>query len=246
MTAIMESPATTFLRGLGGLFDRPRAILVVSAHWETALPALNAVSRNETIYDFRGFPAALYQLTYPAPGAPGLAGEIAQRLRAAGFDAQIDDRRGLDHGAWVPLYLAYPQADIPVLELSVQTDLGTAHHVRLGEALAWLRDEGVLIVGSGSFTHDLRRFRGQSMDAAEAPDVTAFADWMDDKIISHDVESLIDYRARAPFAADEHPSEEHLLPLYVALGAAGEAGKASRLHSSTQLGILRMDAYQWG
>ncbi len=245
MTALMDTPAREFLAGLGAaLPERPKAILVVSAHWETAAPTLNAVVKNTTIHDFFGFPQALYRLHYNAPGAPELARDIAETLQKAGFKANLDDARGLDHGAWVPLLLAYPEADIPVLQLSVQTHLGTAHHVRLGEALAPLRAQGVLILGSGSFTHDLRRFRGgTAIDAPETPDVTAFSDWMDEKIKAHDVPALVNYRSLAPHAADEHPTEEHLLPLHVALGAAGAGAQTTRLHQSVEFGFLRMDSY---
>ncbi|HQT65265.1 MAG: dioxygenase [Acidocella sp. 20-57-95] len=245
MTALMDTPARHFLAGLGAaLAERPKAILVVSAHWESAAPMLNAVAENTTIHDFYGFPRALYQLHYNAPGAPGLARNIAEILQKAGFQAGVDEARGLDHGAWVPLLLAYPEAEIPVLQLSVQTHLGTAHHVRLGEALAPLRAQGVLILGSGSFTHDLRRFRGsEAIDAPETPDVTAFSDWMDEKIKAHDVPALVNYRSLAPHAVDEHPTEEHLLPLYVALGAAGPGAQTTRLHQSVEFGFLRMDSY---
>ncbi len=248
MTALTDSPARDFLLGLGAtLPETPSAILVISAHWETDRPALNAVVRNETIYDFYGFPEALSRLRYEAPGAPALAGEIAGALRAAGFDAAIDNARGLDHGAWVPLKLAFPAAEIPVLQLSVQTRLGPSHHYRLGAVLSAFRRAGVLILGSGSFTHDLRRFRrGQAVDAPETPDITAFSDWMDEKLRAHDVEALLNYRRLAPFAAEEHPTEEHLLPLYVALGAAGPQAGAVRLHQSVEFGFLRMDSYAFG
>ncbi|HUA76601.1 MAG TPA: class III extradiol ring-cleavage dioxygenase [Acetobacteraceae bacterium] len=247
MTAISETKARHFLAGLGAMLPRPRAILVVSAHWETAAPMVNAVGRNETIHDFFGFPEALFAISYPAPGAPEIAEDVAARLKAAGFAAGIDRARGLDHGAWVPLCLAYPAADIPVLQLSVQTELGPRHHLMLGEALAGLRAEGILVLGSGSFTHDLRRFRvgRPGIDAPETEDVAEFSAWMDAHIRAHDVEGLVEYRRLAPHAADEHPTEEHLLPLYVALGAAGAAAGAKRLHSSVEYGFLRMDAYEF-
>ncbi len=247
MTAIADTPARRFLAGLGALLPRPRAILAVSAHWETASPRLNAVAGNATIHDFSGFPEALFAISYPAPGAPELAEAIAERLRAAGFSPGIDRTRGLDHGAWVPLCLAYPKAEIPVLQLSVQTALGPRHHLAMGEALAGLGAEGVLVLASGSFTHDLRRFRGGrgGLDAPETADVAAFSEWMDWRIRAHDIEALVDYRRLAPHAADEHPSEEHLLPLYVALGAAGAGAAARRLHSSVEYGFLRMDAYEF-
>lgn len=245
MTALTDSPARHFLTTLGTtLPERPKAILVISAHWETDCPTLNAVQRNTTIHDFFGFPEALKKLQYDAPGAPELAVEFANTLKAAGFDAEIDTMRGLDHGAWVPLLLAYPQADIPVLQLSVQPHLGPDHHYRMGAALSALRHSGILILGSGSFTHDLRRFRGgQALDAPETPDITAFADWMDSHLQANDVASLVNYRVLAPFAAEEHPTEEHLLPLYVALGAAGPNSPAQKLHQSVEFGFLRMDSY---
>jgi 4,5-DOPA dioxygenase extradiol len=247
MTALMDSPARHFLAGLGALLPRPRAILVASAHWETVSPCVSAAGQNTTIHDFYGFPAELYALRYDAPGAPALAKEIATLLDAAGLACRIESGRGLDHGAWVPLILAYPEAEIPVLQLSVQTQAGTRHHLALGAALARLREEGVLIIGSGSFTHDLRRFRHgrANLDAPETPDVTAFSDWMDTEIKAGNIEALADYRRLAPYAVDEHPTEEHLLPLYVALGAAGPHPIATRLHSSVEFGFLRMDTYSF-
>ncbi|MGH7070680.1 MAG: DODA-type extradiol aromatic ring-opening family dioxygenase [Acetobacteraceae bacterium] len=248
MTAIEDTLAHRFLAGLGAELPRPRAILASSAHWETAQPMLNAVARNETIHDFYGFPPALFAISYNPPGAPDLAREITESLRAAGFTATLDDKRGLDHGAWVPLLLAWPQADIPALQLSVQTELGPRHHLALGRALASLRARDILILGSGSFTHDLRRFgRGRpGIDAPETSDVTEFSDWMDSHIRAHDIAALADYRRLAPHARDEHPTEEHLLPLFVALGAAGEHASATRLHNSVEFGFLRMDTYAFG
>lgn len=246
MLALTETPARHFLAGLSATLPRPQAILVVSAHWESAAPTVNAVARNETIHDFFGFPRALYELRYPAPGDPALAQRIADLLGAAGFPTGIDRARGLDHGAWVPLLLSWPTADIPVLQLSVQTGLGPHHALAIGRALAPLRKQGVLIVGSGSFTHDLRRFRGQPVDAPESADVAEFSAWMDAAIGRADVAALLDYRAQAPHARDEHPTEEHILPLFTAMGAACGDGRTQRLHRSTEHAILRMDAYGFG
>jgi 4,5-DOPA dioxygenase extradiol len=244
MTALMDSPARHFLNGLAALLPRPTAILVASAHWETAAPTVNSVACNTTIHDFGGFPRALYELQYNPLGAPALAAELAGSLREAGFSPRIDTARGLDHGAWVPLLLAYPDADIPVLQLSLQPARGPSHHFALGAALRSSREAGVLIIGSGSFTHDLRRFRGGvALDAPETADVTAFSTWMDVRITTADVAALLDYRRQAPHAADEHPTEEHLLPLHVALGAAAPNFRAERLHSSVEFGFLRMDTY---
>ncbi len=243
---LTDTPARAFLSRLGHDLPRPKAILVASAHWETERPAVNAVAWNETIHDFYGFPRALYELRYPAPGAPALARDIAARLQAAGLACDVDDRRGLDHGAWVPLSLIYPAADIPVLQLSVQPHLGPEYHLHLGRALAPLRGEGVLIIGSGSFTHDLSAFRGHGPNDP-APDwVNGFADWFDTALAEERFDDLVDYRRLAPHAARNHPTEEHLLPLYVALGAGGEHPHAQRLHASATYGVLRMDVYGFG
>jgi Uncharacterized conserved protein len=216
---------------------------VISAHWETQAPTISAVDRNEAIHDFGGFPRALYELQYPAPGSPAVAARVSELLRASGIDCRIDRSRGLDHAAWVPLLLMYPQADIPVLQLSVQPHLGPLHHLLMGRALAPLRQEGVLIIGSGSLTHDLSEFRGHGPNDA-APDwVNAFADWFHSALTAGRTEDLLYYRRQAPFAVKNHPSEEHLLPLYAALGAAGESARAERLHASATYSILRMDVY---
>ena len=176
-------------------------------------------------------------------GSPTFAARIVERLRTSGFDCNIDKRRGLDHGAWVPLLLMYPRADIPVLQLSVQPHLGPEHHMRIGRALAPLRDEGVLIIGSGSFTHDLSEFRAHNPNDP-APDwVNSFADWFDATLTKGQTNNLLNCRRLAPFATKNHPTEEHLLPLYAALGAAGENAHAERLHASSTYSVLRMDVY---
>jgi 4,5-DOPA dioxygenase extradiol len=244
---LTEVPARHFLVGLAAkLPERPRAILVVSAHWETARPAVNAVAVNDTIHDFRGFPAALYAIHYPAPGSPALAARVQQLLAEGGIASDKDEQRGLDHGAWVPLRLVFPEADIPVVQLSVQTHLGPAHHLKIGRLLAPLRDEGVLIVGSGSFTHDLSSFReyAHATGAPEPEWVSRFADWMDAALRERRIADLIDYRRLAPEAARNHPSEEHLLPIFVAIGAGD--GEVRHLHASSTHAILRMDVYSFG
>jgi len=242
---LTDTPARTFLHGLGRDLPRPRAILVVSAHWETDRPAVNAVTWNETIHDFYGFPRALYDVLYAAPGSPALADTIATLLRQEGFACDIDSKRGLDHGAWVPLSLIYPAADIPVLQVSVQPNLGPEHHLKLGRALAPLRAQGVLIVGSGSFTHDLSEFRGHAANDPAPSWVNDFADWFDRALVESRTGDLLDYRRKAPHAVKNHPTEEHLLPLYAALGAAGANGHAERLHASATYSVLRMDVYSF-
>lgn len=247
MLAIEDAEARNFLQRLPNLLpERPKAILMVSAHWERLRPAVNAPPANETIHDFGGFPPELYKLTYPAPPSADLAKRVAELLAAGGLPTDIDTRRGLDHGAWVPLMVAWPGADIPVVQLSVQTRLGPAHHYQLGQLLAPLREEGVLIIGSGSFTHDLASFRtsGGRIDAPEPDWVHSFAEWMASALKDRRIDDLLAYRTRAPEAAHNHPTEEHLLPLYVALGAGPDT--VDHLHQSTTYGILRMDAFAFG
>jgi 4,5-DOPA dioxygenase extradiol len=244
MLALQDSPARRFLQGLGQSLGRPQAIVVVSAHWETrGGPAVSLAQRPETIHDFGGFPRALFEMQYPAPGAPATAARASALLEAAGIPFGASGQRGLDHGAWVPLSLMYPQADIPVTQLSVVRDASPADHERLGLALAALRHEGVLVVGSGSLTHNLYEFRGQALDAPVPDWVSGFESWMKLRLEASDRAALLDYRRVAPHAAKNHPTEEHLLPLFVALGAAGPDARARLLHASVEHGVLAMDAY---
>jgi len=242
---VTQSAARDFLTELGQHLEKPSAILVISAHWETATPTITVADVNTTIHDFYGFPRALYQLSYPAPGSQTLAETVSDLLCTAGLACQTDRQRGLDHGAWVPLLLMYPDADIPVIQLSLQQGLGPAHHLQIGRALEPLRRQNVLIIGSGAFTHDLSRFRGQSIDAPASPDVDAFADWMTERLLQPGNCDLITYRRQAPYAAVQHPSEEHLLPLFVARGAGGDQCTTRHLHRSTTYGMLRMDAFSF-
>jgi 4,5-DOPA dioxygenase extradiol len=236
--------AREFLCGLGGLISRPKAILAVSAHWDTAVPTVSAAERPETIHDFSGFPPELYRLRYEAPGAPALAQRVAALLGRAGLAVEIAADRGLDHGAWVPLMLAYPDADIPVAQLSIQSGRGPAWHWKLGEALQPLREEGVLILASGSATHNLREFGRHVRDAAPLGYVAAFNEWLAAALTGGQRDDLLDYRSRAPDAARNHPTDEHLLPLFVAAGA-GSTGRGERLHASYTYGALAMDAYRF-
>lgn len=243
MLAVEDCPARRFLSGFGGSLDRPEAILVVSAHWETAQPTVSRVPAPATIHDFGGFPRELYTLRYPAPGAPWLADRTARLLRDAGMQAGLDPVRGLDHGAWVPLGLIYPDADIPVTQLSIQSRLDPAHHFALGAALRPLRENGVLILASGALTHNLGEFWGKSLETPAEPWVVAFGDWMNAAVTEGRVDDLLAYRARAPYAVRNHPTDEHLLPLFAALGAGTPGVPGRRLHSSHTCGILAMDAY---
>lgn len=243
-TLVMENnSASNFLANFAKGIERPNAILMVSAHWETRIPQINAVKRNATIHDFYGFPQALYEMSYAAPGDENLAIEILDILSNAGLQVQIDNNRGLDHGAWVPLKLIYPDADIPVLQLSIQSHLGPGHHFELGRAISNLREKNILVIASGSFTHNLRALNWRGGPEEEWS--KQFSDWFHTAIMENRTCDLLSYRRLAPFAEMNHPTDEHLLPIYVAMGAAGKDFKAERIHTSSLLGSLRMDAYSF-
>lgn len=237
--------AVDFLRGLGNELGRPEAILAVSAHWDTLRPAVSAAREPETIYDFYGFPPELYRLRYPAPGAPKLAERIAGLLEEKGLRTDIDPARGLDHGAWTPLFHMYPQADIPVTQFAIQSRLGPAHHVHLGEALKPLRDEGVLIFASGGATHNLRELSYQRGNPVPQPWVVEFNEWLANAVLSGRRDELVGYRQKAPHAVRNHPTDEHLIPLFVALGAGSTDAAPQRLHTSISSGVISMDAYRF-
>lgn len=243
--ALHNSAARDFLASYGRELGKPKAILIATAHFETPEPTLTADAKPEMIYDFRGFEPELYKMVYPAPGAPALAAKASALLAGAGYKAQTVTGRGYDHGTWVPLKLLYPDADVPVVQISVQPQAGAAHHVALGAALATLRDEGVLIIGSGTTTHNLQEFfrGGYKADSPSPGWVTDFGTWVHDRAEAGAVDDIANYRTRAPFARENHPSEEHFLPLPFAMGAAGPGAKGKRVHSSHQYGVLMMDAY---
>lgn len=238
--ALDPTPAHQALRALGQDLARPAAVLVLSAHWEAAVPTVSTAARPETIHDFYGFPQALFDIRYPAPGAADVAARAFALLEAAGL-APAAEERGLDHGAWVPLGLMFPQADVPVFQVSVVPTRDAAWHRRLGAALAPLRDEGVLILATGAVTHNLRAVAWRHKTGPGLPWVEAFGDAVADRVTRGD--SLDDWEA-LPHAADNHPSPEHFLPLPAAQGAA--AGTAAEvIHQSTEYAALRMDVYRW-
>lgn len=218
---------------------RPRAIIAVSAHWNTRTPVVSAALSPETIHDFYGFPPALYELDYLPPGAPDLAAEVAELV--AGI--QVDHQRGLDHGAWSPLRFMYPAADIPVIQLAVMPQVDAETHYRLGQQLQSLTGRGVLILASGGLTHNLGEVVRDAKDGDAQPHVREFRDWFVDALQRRDLPALFDWQRRAPHTARAHPSPEHLLPLYVALGAAGDAAGAKLVFSDYQLGALSLDAF---
>lgn len=244
---IEQSTACEFFTSLGRQLPRPKAILIISAHWETAQPALlTGAQPLDTIYDFYGFPEPLYRMRYPAPGIGQLGSDIAATLRGAGFAVSTETKRGLDHGAWVPLYLMYPDADIPVSQLSVVSGKSPEYHFRLGQVLANLRRENILIVGSGTMTHnlgDVGNFHGERNDTGETDYVREFSRWMEGKITAQDIDALTNYRNLAPHATRAHPTEEHLMPFYVALGAVGDQWQAELVHRSCVYNVINLDCY---
>ena len=243
MFALLPGMLGPNLAALGRQLDGLQAIVVVSPHWQTRRVRVTATTAPETIHDFGGFPAALYTLQYTPPGAPALADEIIALLGAAGIEADLDPGRGLDHGAWVPLRHMKPGADIPVVQVSLPIDTDTAGALQLGQALAPLRDRGVLVLGSGSLTHNLSEFRQEVRDPEYAQ---AFADWAADAVARRDIDALVDYRARAPFAARAHPTEEHYLPLLVAIGASEDGDDATLVDGGMTYTVLSMDSFGFG
>jgi len=242
--ALRPGAAGAALSELAVSLPRPRAIVVVSAHWTTAEPTVGFAERPETIHDFGGFPRELYDIRYPATGCREASQAVLQALRAAGFNAQSDAGRGLDHGALLPLRQMFPDADVPVLPLSIQSRQDPAHHYRIGQALAPLAHQGFLILASGNLTHNLMDYQivGGHNGATPAY-VRGFSDWMWAKLENGDLSALLDYRQQAPDAVRAHPRDEHLLPLYVALGAAGAAASAQRLHAGIDDFVIAMDAF---
>lgn len=237
--AIQKTAASEFLKSLATYVPAPKALLVVSAHWEEATPTLGLGP--DTIHDFYGFPPALYQMAYQAAPARDVSARAGTLLRAADVSVSVNEARGRDHGVWIPLMLAWPDADVPVAQLSLVAGADPQVHFAIGRALRPLRDEGVLVIGSGSATHNLRA-RPTPQPAEWA---TSFADWLDRTLDARDDAALQDWRRAAPYAEINHPSAEHFDPIFVARGAA--AGEASRkLHQSWEFGSLSMNAYAFG
>ncbi|UZJ57906.1 dioxygenase [Pseudomonas sp. KU26590] len=230
------------LTALGQAMPRPDAIVILSPHWMTRdHVSVTASTFPKTIHDFGGFPDALYELSYPAPGAPELASHIVELLQTAGWDSRLDANRGLDHGAWVPLRYLAPDADIPVVQVSMPASLDTRSAWKLGEALKPLREMNVLIVASGSLTHNLYEFRGATPHGADY--VKQFAAWTAQTLQARNFDQLLDYKQFAPSAQRAHPTDEHFLPLFIALGAAGETYQTHVLEGGITHGVLAMDSY---
>lgn len=242
MTALGGDPLSRVWADLAPSIARPAAIVMVSAHWMTRQVTVGGSAQPETIHDFGGFPEELYALRYPAPGAPQLAQEIVGLLADAGIAAGIDRDRGIDHGAWVPLRTLFPAADVPVLQVSVQPDLDARHHLALGAALAPLAERNVLVIGSGHMTHNLREYM---TGKPRAPHTEEFRDWVHGRLLAGDRAALLDWANRAPHARFAHPSVEHFLPLFVALGAAGKNATTEWLGGGWEVGVLAADNYRF-
>jgi 4,5-DOPA dioxygenase extradiol len=252
MTALEPGAAGAFWSGLGPAIDagfgRPRAVLALSAHSLSREPLLLGAARHEAVHDFGGFPQALFDLRYAPPGAPDLARQVAALLQAGGHPVHLSPQGGLDHGIWTPLRAMYPAADVPVLPLAWPPHWTAERLMGLGALLAPLAQQGVLIMGSGSITHNLRLFMGSrgAIDQPEQPECAQFRHWMAQQLARGDVRALADYRRCAPHAAHMHPTDEHLLPWFLAAGAGGLPLTGARLHQSVTWGHMAMDAYAFG
>jgi 4,5-DOPA dioxygenase extradiol len=243
--AVEPGVAGPALRALGQSLPRPRGILIVSPHWMTEELSVSASAAPPTIHDFGGFPAELYALSYPAPGDPQLAARIVALLKSQGVRVKPDPARGLDHGAWVPLRYLYPAADVPVVQLSLPVHFQARDAFSLGRQLAPLADEGILIVGSGSLTHNLSEFR-RTPTGDDAQYVQRFVAWSRAAVTRGDEAAVVDYLHSAPDARRAHPSPDHYLPLPFAMGAAPVGTRARVIEGGVAYGILSMDAFLFG
>ena len=237
-----------FLKSLGNRLGRPRAIIATSPHFAAREPQVVADAHPAMIYDFGGFPAELSQIVYRAPGDPALAGEVAELIAAADLPVHLVGERGFDHGSWVPLSLIWPDADVPVVQLSIQPEQGAGYHLALGRALEPLRDRDVLTIGTGAMTHNLQELMASGLKPADAPAeawAKDFADWVADRAREGAIDDLVHYRGRAPAATRAHPADDHFLPFFVAMGAAGEGTKGERIHASIEYAAMAMDAYEF-
>lgn len=229
------------LATLGRTLSRPKAILVVSPHWMTRGVEVGTAVRPETIHDFGGFDPALYDIIYPANGQPEIAVRALELLSQAGWQASANPHRGLDHGTWVPLLHLFPQADVPVFQVSMPSDLDADSAFQLGRTLSPLADEGVLIVGSGSLTHNIHEFRNRHEDSEAY--TSEFSEWIQRAVLDGDIQRLLHALELAPHARRAHPTTEHFLPLLVALGAANAPYEARVIEGGIQHGVLAMDSF---
>jgi 4,5-DOPA dioxygenase extradiol len=243
MFALHPGAAGAAMSQIAATLDTPRAIVVLSPHWDTALPTVGTATQLKTIHDFGGFDPRLYEMQYPATGCPEVAAQVMSALQTAGLPVAQDAQRGLDHGAWIPLRQMFPDADIPVVPLSMQSHQGPQHAYRVGQALASLARQNILIMASGNITHNLRDFMMVSrQDGTTLPYVQVFADWIHTHMVERDVAGLLAYRQQIA-GQRAHPTDEHLLPLFTALGAAGADAQPQAFFRGISDHVIAMDGY---
>lgn len=242
--AIEQHAYTEFLQKLAKSIPAPKAIVLFSAHWESPVQKISSAIHLETIYDFSGFSEKLYDIKYPAKGDLTLSLHIQRLFQEEGIRCELDDERGLDHGAWAPLHIMYPDAQIPVVALSVNPRLTAEEHYRIGAALGTLREEDVLILGSGGTVHNLRRLDRNN----PVPQVWAveFDEWLAEQLETWNLDALVRYDERAPNAREAVPTPEHFVPLLLALGTADTTRRAKLLHHSFQMGTLSLSCWMFG
>jgi len=251
--ALHDTPVRDFMRSLSKQYQKPDAIIAISAHFETSGTAVVSDPNPEMIYDFQGFESELHEANYPAKGHSDLAREVLELLEKASINVVDLEKRGFDHGTWVPLSLVYPQADIPIVQVSIDPDETPEYHYKLGQALASLPQRNIAIITTGNITHNLPALfdkgKDSELDANIKNHVVEFLRWFDSQLESNHTENLLSYRKKAPFAAENHPTDEHLLPIYVAMGAAHgnkpEKTKARKIHASYNFDFLAMDAWEF-
>lgn len=242
--ALDPGAAGTAISKISKEFGNPRAVLCISPHWETKIQTIGTAVQLETIYDFYGFDERLYQIKYPATGCPELAREVQMALADHSISCMEDPERGLDHGAWIPLRQLFPDANIPVVPLSLQSNASPESAYKLGQALTELSDKGVLIIASGNLTHNLGDYAIARRQDGQTPEyVKEFADWLHTVLSTGDIDTLINYRTINKNGVRAHPTEEHLLPLFVALGAAGKNSRPTAFYRGINDYVLAMDAY---
>ncbi len=246
MFALRPGAAGAALASVMTRLALPRVVVIVSPHWETDVPTVGIASRFDTIHDFGGFDQRLYDLQYPATGCPEAADQVVKALQAADLPVAVDANRGLDHGAWVPLRHMLPDAHVPVVPLSVQHHGGPQHAWRVGQALSALTRQGFLIVASGNITHNLHDWRtAMALDQATPAYVVEFADWVNARLTGGDLNALIDYRRTQAAGLRAHPRDEHLLPLFTAMGAAGTDARAQAFYRGIDDHVIAMDGYEF-
>lgn len=246
MLAIENSSTSIFLKKLGKTLLKPRAIVIFSAHLDLADEIIITAAENPgTIHDFGGFPAELYSLYYNAPGSPELAEDIAARFKQAGLNPVLDKQRGWDHGVWIPLLLMYPEADIPIVQISINSRAGASQNYAYGKLVAPVREKNILVIGSGGISHNLSELFRADPTPQRMNMIKAFTAWVNDKLMTGDINALLDYLEQAPHVLFNHPTQEHFVPFFAALGS-GDIDNVTRIHQAIEHDVLAMDAYSFG